>query len=101
MEHFVGEDENKTMLYALIDVSFFQVCFDNISFMFRNGSCCSMGCGWKVLSSESSKEPLVIFIKDVEISITGNLEHCKKLEQLFKAESRVVIIGSHNVCSKG
>lgn len=69
LEHSVGEDENKTMLDALIDV----------------------------LSSEASKEPLVLFIKDVERSIIGNLEHYKKLEQLFKAESRVVIIGSHTM----
>lgn len=69
MEHSVGEDENKTMLDALIDV----------------------------LSSEASKEPLVLFIKDVERSIIGNLEHYKKLEQLLKAECRVVIIGSHTM----
>lgn len=69
LEHSVGEDENKTMLDALIDV----------------------------LSSEASKEPLVLFIKDVERSIIGNLEHYKKLEQLLKAECRVVIIGSHTM----
>ncbi|KAH9310527.1 hypothetical protein KI387_025562, partial [Taxus chinensis] len=69
LEHSVGEDENKIMFDALIDI----------------------------LSSEASKEPLVLFIKDVERSMMGNLEHYKKLEQLDKAESRVVIIGSHTM----
>uniref|UniRef100_A0A0C9RXX7 TSA: Wollemia nobilis Ref_Wollemi_Transcript_4876_3591 transcribed RNA sequence n=1 Tax=Wollemia nobilis TaxID=56998 RepID=A0A0C9RXX7_9CONI len=69
LEHSVGEDENKIMFDALIDI----------------------------LSGEASKEPLVLFIKDVERSMMGNLEHYKKLEQLDKAESRVVIIGSHTM----
>ena len=54
LEHSVGEDGNKTMLDALTDV----------------------------LSSEALKEPLVLFIKDVERSIIGNLEHYKKFNPL-------------------
>ncbi|GLJ44807.1 hypothetical protein SUGI_0942410 [Cryptomeria japonica] len=69
LEHSVGEDENKIMFDALIDL----------------------------LGSEASKEPLLLFIKDVERSMMGNLEHYKKLEQLDKTESRVVIIGSHTM----
>ena len=50
LEHSIGEDGNKTMLDALIDV----------------------------LRSEASRKPLVLFIKDVERSIIGNLENYKK-----------------------
>eukprot|EP01018_Ginkgo_biloba_P015361 Gb_24382 [translate_table: standard] len=50
-----------------------------------------------VLSGEASKEPLILFIKDIERSIMGNLEHYKKLEQLDKTDSRLVIIGSHTM----
>eukprot|EP01018_Ginkgo_biloba_P008229 Gb_40814 [translate_table: standard] len=67
LEHSVGEDENNVMLDALIDV----------------------------LSGDASNESLILFIKDIERSIMGNLERYKRLEKLDKIDSRLVIIGSH------
>lgn len=48
-----------------------------------------------LLSLEASKEPLILLIKDVEKSIMGNIEHYKRLEQLDKTGTRLVIVGSY------
>uniref|UniRef100_A0A7I4BDC6 AAA+ ATPase domain-containing protein n=1 Tax=Physcomitrium patens TaxID=3218 RepID=A0A7I4BDC6_PHYPA len=46
-----------------------------------------------VLKTESQKEPLILFIRNVEKSIMGNFERYIKLETL--KDLRLVVIGSH------
>eukprot|EP00249_Psilotum_nudum_P021318 c28064_g2_i2 orf=544-3357(-) len=67
LEHSHVEDADKLILESLIDI----------------------------VTSEASKEPLILFIKDIEKSIVGNIEHYRKLEQLNKTDARLVVIGSH------
>lgn len=49
----------------------------------------------QVLLVEASKEPLILFIKNVEKSIIGNFERYMKLERLERTDARLVVIGSH------
>jgi len=59
----------------------------------------------QVLKTEAQKEPLILFIRNVEKSILGNFERYIKLETL--KDVRLVVIGSHTsdqqkekVCNK-
>lgn len=47
----------------------------------------------QVLKTEAQKEPLILFIRNVEKSILGNFERYIKLETL--KDVRLVVIGSH------
>ena len=47
----------------------------------------------QVLKAEAQKEPLILFIRNVEKSIIGNFERYIKLESL--KDVRLVVIGSH------
>jgi hypothetical protein len=49
----------------------------------------------QVVKAESQKEPLILFIRNVEKSIIGNFERYMKLESL--KENRLVVIGSHTL----
>eukprot|EP00252_Welwitschia_mirabilis_P006536 TRINITY_DN1741_c0_g1_i3.p1 TRINITY_DN1741_c0_g1~~TRINITY_DN1741_c0_g1_i3.p1 ORF type:complete len:906 (-),score=232.97 TRINITY_DN1741_c0_g1_i3:288-3005(-) len=70
LEHSVGEDENKAMFDALVEV----------------------------LTLEASKGPLILFIKDVERAVLSNPDLYKRLEQIEKWESRMVLVGSQTRC---
>lgn len=48
-----------------------------------------------MLLAEASKEPLVLFIRNVEKSIIGNFERYMKLERLERTDARLVVVGSH------
>lgn len=48
---------------------------------------------FEVLKTEAQKEPLILFIRNVEKSILGNFERYIKLETL--KDVRLVVIGSH------
>lgn len=48
---------------------------------------------WQVLKTEAQREPLILFIRNVEKSILGNFERYIKLETL--KDIRLVVIGSH------
>ncbi|CAM6014974.1 unnamed protein product [Sphagnum balticum] len=50
---------------------------------------------FEVVKAESQKEPLILFIRNVEKSIIGNFERYMKLESL--KENRLVVIGSHTL----
>ena len=47
----------------------------------------------QVLKTEAQKDPLILFIRNVEKSILGNFERYIKLETL--KDVRLVVIGSH------
>ena len=47
----------------------------------------------QVLKTEAQKEPLILFIRNVEKSILGNFERYIKLETL--KDVRLVVVGSH------
>ncbi|BBN12403.1 ATPase family AAA domain-containing protein 1 [Marchantia polymorpha subsp. ruderalis] len=67
LEHSIGEDADKLVLDSLLEV----------------------------LLAEASKEPLVLFIRNVEKSIIGNFERYMKLERLERTDARLVVVGSH------
>ncbi|KAH8950650.1 hypothetical protein BDL97_10G096400 [Sphagnum fallax] len=48
---------------------------------------------FEVLKAEALKEPLILFIRNIEKSIIGNFDRYLKLESL--KDARVVVIGSH------
>lgn len=48
----------------------------------------------QVLKAEAQKDPLILFIRNVEKSILGNFERYMKLETL--KDVRLVVIGSHS-----
>lgn len=47
----------------------------------------------QVLKTEVQKDPLILFIRNVEKSILGNFERYMKLETL--KDLRLVVVGSH------
>jgi hypothetical protein len=79
------------------------VCIDFSKLIFINGRAQSAHCcPWaqafivmilQVLKAEALKEPLILFIRNIEKSIIGNFDRYLKLESL--KDARVVVIGSH------